>query len=80
MGASCMSAIGVDRVIIHFAFSEAGLAARPMERNYIDPTGMPSPGAFMLYGWALTRQYAVGVGSVERAVPLPDLMDGGDEW
>jgi len=33
-----------------------------------------------LYGWALTRQYTVGVGSVERAGPLPDPMDGGYEW
>ena len=50
-----------------------------MERDYIDPTVMPSAEAFMLYGWALSRQYSVGVGSIERAVPLPDPM-GGDEW
>ena len=79
MGASCMSAIGVDRVIIHFLGGWARGSAT-MERGYIDPTVMPSPEAFMLYGWALTRQYAVGVGSVEHAVPLPDPMDGGDEW
>ena len=78
MGASCMSAIGVDRVIIHFLGGWARGSAT-MERDYIDPTVMPSPAAFMLYGWALSRQYSVGTGSVERAMPLPDPM-GSDEW
>ena len=73
MGASCMSAIGVDRVIIHFLGGwQRGSAT--MERDYIDPTVMPSPAAFMLYGWALDRQYSVGSGSIERAVPLPDPL------
>ena len=78
MGASHMSAIGVDRVIIHFLGGWAR-GSPTMERDYIDPTVMPSAEAFMLYGWALSRQYSVGVGSIERAVPLPDPM-GGDEW
>ena len=73
MGASNMSAIGVDRVIIHFL---GGWARRSvtMERDYIDPTVMPSPEAFMLYGWALAKQYSVGAGTVEQARLLPDPL------
>ena len=75
MGASNMSAIGVDRVIIHFLGGWAR-GSPTMERDYVDPTVLPSPEAFMLYGWALSRQYSVGVGSVERAILLPDPMRG----
>ena len=64
-----MSAIGVDRVIIHF-LGGWKRGSSTMERDYIDPTVMPTPAAFMLYGWALARQYSVGTGSIERAVPM----------
>ena len=73
MGASNMSAIGVDRVIIHFLGGWAR-GSVTMERDYIDPTVMPSPEAFMLYGWALAKQYSVGAGTVERARLLPDPL------
>ena len=48
------------------------------ERDYIDPTVMPSPEAYMLYGWALAKQYSMGAGTVERATLLPDPL--ADEW
>ena len=73
MGASAMSAIGVDRVIIHFLGGWAR-GSVTMERDYIDPTVMPSPEAFMLYGWALAKQYSVGAGTVEQARLLPDPL------
>ena len=46
MGASAMSAIGVDRVIIHFLGGWARGSVTMdewMERDYIDPTVMLSP-------------------------------------
>ena len=38
----------------------------------IDPTFMPSPAAYALYGWALKRQFMADAGVVEAATTLPD--------
>ena len=43
-----------------------------VDRCYIDPTFMPSPAAYALYGWALSRQYSAGAAEVVRATCLPD--------
>ena len=59
LGASAMSAIGVDR---HVSVWLGGWApgSSTMEKHYLDPTMLPSPAAYALYGWALSRQYACG--------------------
>ena len=46
-----------------------------VDRHYIDPTVLPSPSAFRLYGWLLARQYEADEGVVQRAVLLPDPLD-----
>ena len=43
-----------------------------VERDYIDPTILPSPAAYRLFGWLLSRQYEASVGVVERRQTLPD--------
>ena len=66
-----MAAIGVDR---HIYIWIGGWArgSDVVDRCYIDPTFMPSPAAYQLYGWALSRQYAPGPGEVVAATTLPD--------
>ena len=41
----------------------------------IDPTFMPSPAAYALYGWAITRHYSADAGVAVTFEPLPDLRD-----
>ena len=45
------------------------------ERHYIDPTFMPSPACYMLYGWLLSHQFQVDAGVCECARVLPDPLD-----
>ena len=56
LGASAMAAIGVER---HIYIWLGGWArgSSVVDRCYIDPTFMPSPAAYALYGWALSRQF-----------------------
>ena len=44
-----------------------------VDRHYVDPTVLPTPAAFQLWGWVLSRQYVAchPVPSRERLV-LPD--------
>ena len=72
-GASCMAAIGVDRHLIVWIGGWAR-GSSTMERHYFDPTVLPTPDAFALWGWALTRQYAAGAAAVETSTPLPDPL------
>ena len=71
LGASAMAAIGVER---HIYIWLGGWArgSSVVDRCYIDPTFMPSPAAYALYGWALSRQYSAGAAEVVRATCLPD--------
>ena len=45
------------------------------ERHYIDPTFLPTPACYMLYGWLLSHQFQVDAGVYERARLLPDPLD-----
>ena len=66
-----MAAIGVDR---HIYIWIGGWArgSDVVDRHYIDPTVLPTPAAYALWGWALTRQYSADAGVVEWAECLPD--------
>ena len=52
-----------------------------IERHYVDPTVLPSPAAYRLFGWMLSRQYEVGAGEViaQRVLPDPRLEVVADE-
>ena len=69
--ASAQAAIGVDHLLIRWLGGWARGSAT-MERDYIDPTVLPTPAAYALWGWALSRQYSADAGVVGRFVPLPD--------
>lgn len=45
------------------------------ERLYIDPTFMPTPACYMLWGWLLVHAFSVDAGVWVRAAPLPDPLD-----
>ena len=77
-GASCMAAIGVDSILIKWIGGWAKGSAT-MERDYVDPTVLPSPDAYAFWGWALSRQYAAGAAAAEAFTPLPDPLDDGPE-
>ena len=71
LGASAMSAIGVERhIIVWLGGWSAG--GSTMEKHYLDPTVLPCPAAYALYGWALSRQYSTGDGIFCVATTLPD--------
>lgn len=42
---------------------------------YNDPTFMPSPAAYALYGWVITRHYSADAGVAVTFEPLPNLRD-----
>ena len=45
-----------------------------VDKHYIDPTVLPTPAAFELWFWALTRQYHADAGVIEwrrRCCPTP---------
>ena len=72
MAASCMAAIGVARhVYVWIGGWRRG--SDVVDRHYVDPTVLPTPAAFQLWGWVLSRQYIAchPVPSRERLV-LPD--------
>jgi len=66
-----MSAIGVDRHVIVWLGGWAP-GSTTMEKHYLDPTMLPSPAAYALYGWALSRQYASGDPIMGPAITLSD--------
>ena len=43
-----------------------------VDKHYIDPTVLPTPAAYDLWGWALTRQYTADAGVIKWHEPLPD--------
>ena len=68
---SAEAAIGVPRHI--YTWKGGWARSSPVvERDYIDPTVLPSPSAYRLFGWLLARQYEVGDAVVERQQLLPD--------
>ena len=74
--ASAESAIGVPRPI--YVWMGGWRRSSPVvERHYVDPTVLPSPAAYRLFGWMLSRQYEVGVGEIvhQRLLPDPRLED-----
>ena len=74
LGASAMNAIGVVRTTLCWIGGWARGSDVP-ERHYIDPTFLPSPACYMLYGWLLSRQFTTDAGVYERARVLPDPLD-----
>ena len=74
MGASCMEAIGISRIITVWLGGWAR-GSTTMEKHYIDPTVLPSPAAYAFWGWALSRQYQADAGVTERGTVLPDPYD-----
>ena len=74
MAASAMAAIGVERhVYVWVCGWKAGSIT--VDKHYIDPTVRPTPAAFELYGWALSRQYVTSTAEVVAAATLPDPLD-----
>ena len=73
MGASCMAAIGIDRVIYIWIGGWAR-GSSVVDKHYVDPTVLPTPAAYALYGWALSRQFAAGAPVVVPAAVLPDPL------
>ena len=74
--ASAQAAIGVPRHIYVWVGGWAR-GSSVVDRTYIDPTVLPSPAAYRLYGWLLSRQYEAGSGVVARFQPLLDpLLEG----
>ena len=71
MGASCMAAIGIERHIYVWVGGWAR-GSDTVDKHYIDPTVLPTPAAYALWGWALTRQYTADAGMIEWHEPLPD--------
>ena len=71
LGASAMAAIGVPR---HIYIWLGGWArgSGVVDRCYIDPTFLPSPAAYALFGWALMRHFSAEAGTVVRTTTLPD--------
>ena len=69
-----MAAIGVQRTTIGWSGGWKKGSDVP-ERHYIDPTFLPTPACYMLYGWLLSHQFQVDAGSLERARLLPDPLD-----
>jgi hypothetical protein len=70
---SAMAAIGVERHIYGWLGGWAR-GSQTVERDYVDPTVLPTPAAYALYGWALSRQYAAGPGVIVAATVLPDPL------
>ena len=72
--ASAHSAIGVPLHIVTWigGWQRGSLV---VQRDYIDPTVLPSPSAYRLYGWLLARQFEADAGVVQRFVALPDPLD-----
>ena len=66
-----MAAIGVPR---HIYIWLGGWArgSGVVDRCYIDPTFLPSPAAYALFGWALMRHFSAEAGTVVRTTTLPD--------
>ena len=71
MGTSCMAAIGVARHIYVWIGGWVR-GSDVVDKHYVDPTVLPTPAAFELWGWALTRQYHADAGVIEWAQVLPD--------
>ena len=74
--ASAQAAIGVPR---HMYTWVGGWVRGSVvvDRDYVDPTVLPSPSAYRLHGWLLSRQYSADAGVVERFVPLVDPLEEG---
>ena len=51
------------------------LGQERLVQGNIDPTVLPTPAAYALWGWALTRQYRADAGVVVAATTLPDPLD-----
>ena len=68
-----MAAIGVERHIYVWIGGWAR-GSDTVDRHYIDPTVLPTPAAYALCGWALTRQYSTEHGVVEFAECFPDPL------
>ena len=75
MGASSMAAIGVERHIYTWVGGWTA-GSTTVDKHYIDPTVLPTPAAYALYSWALSRQYHTDAGVVVAATTLPDPLDG----
>ena len=74
MGASSMAAIGVEPHLYRWIGGwQRGSVV--VEKHYVDPTVLPTPAAYALYGWALTRQYTASAGVRVEAEVLPDPLE-----
>ena len=71
---SAMAAIGVPRHL-YVWLGGWSPSSRTVDKHYIDPTVLPTPACYQLWGWALTRQSCADAGVVVRAVPLPDPLE-----
>ena len=68
-----VAAIGVDR---HIYIWVGGWVrgSSVVDEHYVDPTVLPTPAAYALYGWALSRQYRAEAGVIVAATVLPDPL------
>ena len=71
-----MAAIRVERHILVW-IGGWSVNSTTVDKHYIDPTVLPTPEAYMLYGWQLSRQYTVSALVIELArSTLPDPLAG----
>ena len=66
-----MAAIGVARPTLCWVGGWARGSDVP-ERHYIDPTFLPTPSCYMLWGWLLAHSFTADAGVWVRADTLPD--------
>ena len=72
-GTSAMAAIGVERHI-YIWLGGWVRGSDVVDRLYVDPTILPTPAAYALYGWALSRQYQAGPAEIIARHTHPDPM------
>lgn len=73
MGASVSAAIKVERHIWMWMGGWAPGSSTP-DVHYLDPTVLPSPAGYALYGWMLLQAYTTGELLATPALRLPDPL------
>ena len=72
-GASIMAAIGVPRYLYTWLGGWAR-GSTTVEKHYLDPTVLPIPAAYALYGWALSRGFESDAPVSGTTSTLPDPL------
>ena len=73
-GVSTMACMGISRPVYVWVGGWAR-GSSVVDRDYLDPTMLPSPDAYSIFGWLLEREFAVGPGVAAERSRLPDPLD-----